>query len=597
MSRPADFAALSAASRTPNRALSALLFIGSFAFMYLLRLVWFRETNIGLSYGLPLLLCLWHRDRLLLWSLTVAMMALAAYKLLAVLPAPAPNEAAREVLLTAQWLNTVVVAAVVHVMLNLIDRLERKRLVIEQANHELAERQEEIARQNEELQAQSEELAQQNARIQQQAEEMQHQAEELAAQAEELQETNHSLARREVLLQTLMESLHLAEDDNELPARICEPVLRLFREAASAVAIVERVGDELVVLAQCGVGPLDRDRWEFAKSFAAVVVAHDRTAFVDDLEARPDLIAPGTAGRKFRSVLATPLRIHGRIVGAVKIYSEQPRSWTVEQFRMIEWVAAQCALLLECHRLRNELRQANAELDATVAQRTAELRELVQDLEHFSYTITHDLRAPLRAMHGFAAMLAQECGEHITPEGKEYLRRIGVAAARMDRLITDALSYSGTVRQELPLEPVDVGALLRGIIESYPNLQAPLAIVTLAGDFPRVLGNEAALTQCCSNLLGNAVKFVEPGRTPHVRVSAERRGDWVRIWFEDDGIGIPEGMLTRVFGMFQRLSKNYEGTGIGLALVKKVVERLGGAVGVESQLGRGSRFWLELKAA
>lgn len=597
MSRPADFAALSAASRTPNRALSALLFIGAFAFMYLLRLVWFRETNIGLSYGLPLLLCLWHRDRLLLWSLTVAMMALAAYKLLAVLPAPAPNEAAREVLLTAQWLNTVVVAAVVHVMLNLIDRLERKRLVIEQANHELAERQEEIARQNEELQAQSEELAQQNARIQQQAEEMQHQAEELAAQAEELQETNHSLARREVLLQTLMESLHLAEDDNELPARICEPVLRLFREAASAVAIVERVGDELVVLAQCGVGPLDRDRWEFSKSFAAVVVAHDRTAFVDDLEARPDLIAPGTAGRKFRSVLATPLRIHGRIVGAVKIYSEQPRSWTVEQFRMIEWVAAQCALLLECHRLRNELRQANAELDATVAQRTAELRELVQDLEHFSYTITHDLRGPLRAMHGFAAMLAQECGEHITPEGKEYLRRIGVAAARMDRLITDALSYSGTVRQELPLEPVDVGALLRGIIESYPNLQAPLAIVTLAGDFPRVLGNEAALTQCCSNLLGNAVKFVEPGRTPHVRVSAERRGDWVRIWFEDDGIGIPEGMLTRVFGMFQRLSKNYEGTGIGLALVKKVVERLGGAVGVESQLGRGSRFWLELKAA
>jgi signal transduction histidine kinase/Skp family chaperone for outer membrane proteins len=597
MNRSPDFAALSPALRTPNRAVSVLLFIGCVALMYLVRLVWFRETNISLSYGLPLLLCLWHRDRMLLWSLTVAMLSLATYKLLVLLPVPAAHEATRNVQLATQWLNTLVVAVVVHLVLDLFARLERKRLVIEQANHELTDRQEEIARQNEELQAQSEELAQQNAQIQQQAEEMQHQTEELAAQAEELQETNHSLARREALLQTLMESLHLAEDDRELPVRICEPVLRLFREAASAVAIVERVGDDLVVLAHSGVGPLDRLRWPFEKSFAAVVMAHDRTAFVDDLEARPDLIAPGTAGRIFRSVLATPLRVHGRIAGAVKIYSEQPRSWTAEQFRMIEWVAAQCALLLECHRLRNELQRANADLDATVAQRTAELRELVQDLEHFSYTITHDLRAPLRAMHGFAAMLAQECGEQISSEGRDYLRRIGVAAARMDRLITDALSYSGTVRQELPLEPVDVGALLRGIIESYPNLQAPLASVTLAGEFPRVLGNEAALTQCCANLLGNAVKFIEPGRTPHVRVSAERRGDWVRLWFEDDGIGIPEGMLTRVFGMFQRLSKNYEGTGIGLALVKKVVERLGGSVGVESELGRGSRFWLELKAA
>ncbi|HLP26362.1 MAG TPA: hypothetical protein VK477_11835, partial [Acidobacteriota bacterium] len=225
MSRPADFAALSSFRRAPNRALSVLIFIICLALMYVLRLVWFRDANIGLSYGLPLLLCLWHRDRVLLWSMTIAMMVLAAYKLLVVLPPPqTPTDPARELLLAAQWFNTAVVAAVVHVMLNLLERLERKRLVIEQANHELAERQEEIARQNEELQAQSEELAQQNARIQQQAEEMQHQAEELAAQAEELQETNHSLARREVLLQTLMESLHLAEDDHELPVRICEPV-------------------------------------------------------------------------------------------------------------------------------------------------------------------------------------------------------------------------------------------------------------------------------------------------------------------------------------------------------------------------------------
>lgn len=597
MNRPADFAALTHLPRQPNRSVSLALFVGCVVLMYLLRLVWFRDSNIALSYGLPLLLCLWHRDRVLLWGMTVAFLAMATYKAFYVLPPLGSIDRQSALQLGMQWTNTIVIACVVHVVLNLFGRLERKRLVIEQANHELAERQEEIARQNEELQAQSEELAQQNTQIQQQAEEMQHQTEELAAQTEELQETNQTLARREALLQTLMESLHLVEDDDELPSRICQPVLRLFHEAASAVAIVERIGDDLVVLAHSGVGPLDRERWPFSRSFASVVMAHERTAFVDDLEARPDLIAPGTAGRKFRSVLATPLRIHGKIVGAVKIYSEQPRAWTSEQFRMIEWVAAQCALLLECHRLRNELQRSNTELDAQVAKRTEELRELVQDLEHFSYTITHDLRAPLRAMNGFAAMLAQECGDQLSPDGREYLRRIGVAAGRMDRLITDALSYSGTVRQEFKLEPVDVEQLLRGIIDSYPNLQTPAASVTLEGPFAPVLGNEAALTQCFANLLGNAVKFVAPGRTPHVRVHAKRRGEWVRVWFEDDGIGIPEAMQSRVFGMFQRLSKDYEGTGIGLALVKKVAERLGGAVGVESQLGRGSRFWLELKAA
>jgi signal transduction histidine kinase/Skp family chaperone for outer membrane proteins len=597
MSRPTDFAALSHAPHSVHRGVSVAIFAASVALMYVVRFVWFRDATVSLSWGLPLLICLWHRDRALLWTLAVTFLAMATYKAVWVLPpagAAWPNVGVQ---LAMQWVNTLVIAAVVQAMLNLFVRLERKRLVIQQANHELGQRQEEIARQNEELQAQGEELAQQNSQIQQQAEEMQHQTEELAAQAEELQQTNQTLGRREALLQTLMESLHLADDDRELPERICQPVLRLFHDAASAVAIVERIGDDLVVLAHSGVGPLDRMRWPFSRSFASVVMAHDRTAFVDDLEARPDLIAPGTAGKKFRSVLATPLRIHGKIIGAVKIYSEQPRAWSTEQFRMIEWVAAQCALLLECHRLRNELQSSNAELDAAVAKRTAELRELVQDLEHFSYTITHDLRAPLRAMHGFAGMLAQECGQDISPAGKEYLRRIGVAAARMDRLITDALSYSGTVRQEFKLEPMDIDHLLRGIVDSYPNLQPPLAAVTLEGDFPRVLGNEAALTQCFANLLGNAVKFVAPGRTPHVRVHAERRGEWVRIWFDDDGIGIPEAMLSRVFGMFQRLSKDYEGTGIGLALVKKVAERMGGMVGVESQLGRGSRFWLELKAA
>jgi CheY-like chemotaxis protein/two-component sensor histidine kinase len=173
---------------------------------------------------------------------------------------------------------------------------------------------------------------------------------------------------------------------------------------------------------------------------------------------------------------------------------------------------------------------------------------------------------------------------------------ISTSADRMDALIRDALDYNRAVRQELPLEDVDTGALLRGMLNSYPELQPSRANIQLEGRLPVVLGNEAALTQSFSNLLGNAVKFVKPGQRPEIRVWAEEREGWARIWVEDKGIGISKDMLARVFDMFSRGSKSYEGTGIGLALVRKVTQRMGGRAGVESQEGQGSRFWLELKA-
>ncbi|HEY9249659.1 MAG TPA: ATP-binding protein, partial [Rariglobus sp.] len=381
-----------------------------------------------------------------------------------------------------------------------------------------------------------------------------------------------------------------------LPERICHLLLSLLGEAASAAVVLEKEGPDLVVRAQAGPIGMPTHRWAFDRSFAAVVMGHDRTAFVPDLHRRPDLEGAQTADSQFRSVLATPLRIAGKPAGVVKVYSNQEHEWSKEHFKIIEWVSAQCSLLMDSRRLQTELQRTNFDLDRLVKERTAELQELVNELEHFSYTITHDLRAPLRAMHGFAGLLAEECMMSLNEQSREYLKRITTAAGRMDRLITDALSYSKVVRHEMQMEPVDTRRLLRGMIDSYPIFQEPKARIEIDAALPAVLGNEAGLTQCFSNLLGNAVKFVAPGQLPVVRVRGDRRGDKVRLWCEDNGIGIPADMQSRVFVMFQRLSKDYEGTGIGLALVKKVVERMGGAVGVESAPGQGSRFWIELNA-
>jgi signal transduction histidine kinase len=258
-----------------------------------------------------------------------------------------------------------------------------------------------------------------------------------------------------------------------------------------------------------------------------------------------------------------------------------------------------------------ERKRAAEILERTVVERTAELHATINELEAFSYSISHDMRAPLRSMRGFADILLKECSDKLNPECRGYLERICSAGGRMDRLIQDVLTFSRVAKTELTLEPINLDHLVRGIVECYPDLQR--AEVLIDGTLPKVWGNAAALTQCLSNLLGNAVKFVAPGTQPIVRVWSESMDAFeepdaaldisraavpgtVRLFIQDNGIGIPREAQDKIFAIFQRLAKGYEGTGIGLAIVKKAAERMGGKVGVISEPGRGSTFWLQLKA-
>jgi signal transduction histidine kinase len=261
--------------------------------------------------------------------------------------------------------------------------------------------------------------------------------------------------------------------------------------------------------------------------------------------------------------------------------------------------------ITERKRAENELREAKerladraGELDRLVQERTAKLQAIIGELEAFSYTISHDLRGPLRAMQGFGRILEKECQAQLGPTGQEYLRRIIDAASRMDGLTRDVLNFSRTARAELPLRPLNVQRLVPDILKSYPNLQAPEADIEIEnGALPPVMANEAVLTQCIANLLGNAVKFVATGVKPRVRIRAERDDRRVRLFFQDNAIGIAPEYKEKIFSIFQRVSSEYEGTGIGLAIVKKAMERMGGTVGVESAPGKGSTFWLELERA
>jgi signal transduction histidine kinase len=243
--------------------------------------------------------------------------------------------------------------------------------------------------------------------------------------------------------------------------------------------------------------------------------------------------------------------------------------------------------------------RAKEKLEELVNERTKALRDVVAELESFSYSIAHDMRAPLRSMRSYAQILQEDYSQILNEEARDFLERIAGSAQRLDGLITDVLNYSRISRGEMPLEVVNIEQLTHEVIDSYPNLKANGALITVQAGGPLVLANKAALTQCVSNLLANAVKFVAPGTAPNIHVRSETGAGIVRTIVEDNGIGISEDGQRRIFHMFNRLnpSSTFEGMGIGLTIVRKAVERMGGRVGVQSKVGAGSQFWFELRQA
>ncbi|MBA4150718.1 MAG: PAS domain-containing sensor histidine kinase [Verrucomicrobia bacterium] len=249
-----------------------------------------------------------------------------------------------------------------------------------------------------------------------------------------------------------------------------------------------------------------------------------------------------------------------------------------------------------CAVLTDLRQQKHAEtLEKMVLLRTTQLREKIGELEAFSYSLSHDMRQPLRAMQGFSQILLNDYSECMAPEPKDFILRIKTAANRLDRLIDDVLTYSHATCGENELTAISLSAIVREVVQCYQNLRK--AEIEIAPGIALVLGYEVGLTQCISNLLTNAVKFVPAGKTPKIKIWWELRGEFVRLWIQDNGIGIAPRDQKTIFEMFSRVYSNedYEGTGIGLSIVAKSVEKMGGQLGVESELGKGSCFWIDLQ--
>lgn len=237
---------------------------------------------------------------------------------------------------------------------------------------------------------------------------------------------------------------------------------------------------------------------------------------------------------------------------------------------------------------------ARRRAELSLEERTRDLERSNADLERFAYVASHDLSEPLRTVSGYLQLLTRRYGDRLEGQPRELVERAVAGTAHMQALIDDMLAYSRAGRSERPLVPVALGPLVERTVDVLGAREA----VTSDG-LPTVLGDPLALGQLFQNLIGNGLKFVPPGGSARVEVTAERTGDEWRISVTDDGIGLDPQDAGRVFRMFGRLdaADEYPGTGIGLAIVRKVVERHGGRIWIETPEGGGTRFCLTLPAA
>lgn len=278
------------------------------------------------------------------------------------------------------------------------------------------------------------------------------------------------------------------------------------------------------------------------------------------------------------------------------------------------------------NKAKEELSAHSRLLETRVRERTARLQETILELETFSYTVAHDLRAPARGTTGYCEVLLEDFATELSAEAKSIVGHIKKLSTRMEMLTRDLLEFTKVSRQEAPLSRIKIEPMIKEILSFYdPTVRKA---VTIRSPLYSVLAHEGLLQQVFSNLIENAVKFVPAGTAPKIVIFSELvpegspntrsrslefsstessslgearlrpspSADHVRIWVQDEGIGIAREAHQKIFGIFERAltSDLYPGTGIGLAIVARAMQRMGGTCGVESELGKGSRFWLEL---
>jgi len=299
----------------------------------------------------------------------------------------------------------------------------------------------------------------------------------------------------------------------------------------------------------------------------------------------------------FLSAAAFPLLSRGRPFGALNLASDQVGFFTPERVGLFQALADQAAAALENARLFAEVQRRAAELEERVAERTAALQTSNQELEAFSYSVCHDLRAPLRAMDGFSRILLEEHAPQLTEEAQRYLRLVRLNAQQMGQLIGDLLTFSRLSRQPLTKQPVAPAEVVRQVWEELRAEREGRRVELTLGELPECIADPVLLKRVYANLLANAVKFTRKREVAKIEVGWREEAGQGVYFVRDNGVGFDMQYAQKLFGVFQRLhrAEDYEGTGVGLALVQRIIHRHGGRVWASAEVDKGAEFCFTLE--
>jgi signal transduction histidine kinase len=414
----------------------------------------------------------------------------------------------------------------------------------------------------------------------------------------ELRRARRTLASHSERLRILHEidrAVLAEESPDAIAAAVVQPLRELLGVPRAIVNRFDLGTGEVEWVAAAGrrrthVGPGVRYSIELMGDIDALRRGEEQLIDVDALPVGPESAA--LLASDVRYYMAVPMLAGGELLGALSFGGPRP-SFPQEQLAIVREVAAQLAIALVQARLLARVREHAAELEARVRQRTADLEATNRELESFSYSVSHDLRAPLRAVDGYARMLEEDHGARLDDEGRRLLGVVRKSSLRMGQLIDDLLAFSRLGRQAPVRRQLDMTALAREVVDELgggSHVRFDLAAL------PQASGDTALLRQAWSNLVSNAIKY--SGKRPDARVEIGGRETSAETvyWVRDNGVGFDMRYADKLFGVFQRLhrSDEFPGTGVGLAIVQRVVTRHGGRVWAESRPGEGACFYFSL---
>ena len=357
------------------------------------------------------------------------------------------------------------------------------------------------------------------------------------------------------------------------------------------------------------------------------VIFKRRAIYIPDMDTPSALKshAPIVVGKThIRSYLGIPMLAHGNVIGLVSVQSQQPNAYNERQIRLLETIAAQLGAVLEkanlLDRLQRELmdrklaeeeiRKLNTELEQRVLERTIALSESEgslrertiqleaanKELEAFAYSVSHDLRAPLRAIKGFSQILIKDFAENLDGEGSDFLQRISQAASQMSELIESLLSLSRLTRGELNRTDVDFTLLARDILNKMCIQEPERQVDCIVADGLQVNVDERLFRTALENLLGNAWKYTSKTKNPIIEMGSIKKNEQTVYFVRDNGVGFDMAHASKLFGAFQRLHTDAEfpGNGIGLATIQRIIHRHGGVIWAEAEPNKGATFYFSL---